>query len=271
MSSYQYDLNDFLKFSEKLTNFSVFRLRGTGVAELYFKTVANIVGSDIMNSLLETFNEIESTVMDEVQKISPKDPHNYILDVDTKLDAKYKTFDEAPFDDSATVYLRKINDSYYLRIIDKKAKIIFGQTGKAEFFPDKDLAQEIIAAATDRKSLPDLEAQYKFMRKVVDITLGQTLFHKSFRSKILSDDKLGPVTRSTIKLWFIGTWYQLPMSWRERYGMSELDKTFIPSPTAYIEGLLWPSIGAHPPGAKAPGYGTWTGAPDIPNFQVPVS
>lgn len=87
---------------------------------------------------------------------------------------------------------------------------------------------------------------------------------KYLRSDILSDTKLGPVARNIIKLWFIGTWYQLPSSWRENFGISEQDTTFIPSPTAYVEGLLWPTIGAHPPGAKAPGYGTWTKAPQIP-------
>lgn len=84
------------------------------------------------------------------------------------------------------------------------------------------------------------------------------------RSAILSDEKLGPVARNLIKLWYIGTWYQLPGSWHERFGLAGDDKTFIPSPSSYVEGLLWTAIGAHPPGAKAPGYGTWTGPPVIP-------
>lgn len=152
-----HDLNDFLALSKVLTAFSVFQLRGTGVADLYFETVTNIVGSDTMNELLHTFRELES---------------------------------------------------------------------KAGAQPD--------------------------------------LMDKYLRADILSDVKLGPVTRNIIKLWFIGTWYSLPQSWQERFGISERDKTFIPSPTAYVEGLLWPAIGAHPPGAKAPGYGTWTNAPHIP-------
>lgn len=83
------------------------------------------------------------------------------------------------------------------------------------------------------------------------------------RAAILSDEKLGPVARNLIKLWYIGTWYQLPGSWHERFGLAGDDKTFIPSPSSYVEGLLWTAIGAHPPGAKAPGYGTWTGPPVI--------
>lgn len=84
------------------------------------------------------------------------------------------------------------------------------------------------------------------------------------RTAILSDEKLGPVARNLIKLWYIGTWYQLPGAWHERFGLAGDDKTFIPSPSSYVEGLLWTAIGAHPPGAKAPGYGTWTGPPVIP-------
>ena len=87
---------------------------------------------------------------------------------------------------------------------------------------------------------------------------------KGVRGAILSDEKLGPLARNLIKLWYIGTWYQLPGSWRERFGVAAEDKTFIPSPSSYVEGLLWTAIGAHPPGAKAPGYGTWTEPPVIP-------
>jgi len=90
------------------------------------------------------------------------------------------------------------------------------------------------------------------------------LFDKKLRAEILSDEKLGPIARNIIKLWYVGTWYQLPQAWRESFGAMDGDKDFIPSPTSYVEGLLWPAIGAHPPGAKAPGYGTWGDPPQIP-------
>jgi hypothetical protein len=88
--------------------------------------------------------------------------------------------------------------------------------------------------------------------------------NRAFRAKILGDEKLGPIARNVIKLWFVGTWYQLPYNWTQKFGINENDKTFVVSPNAYIEGLLWPTIGAHPMGAKAPGYGTWSAPPDIP-------
>ena len=30
------------------------------------------------------------------------------------------------------------------------------------------------------------------------------------RARILSDPLLGPIARNVIKMWFVGTWYQLP-------------------------------------------------------------
>lgn len=81
------------------------------------------------------------------------------------------------------------------------------------------------------------------------------------RRHILSHEKLGPVARALIKLWYVGTWYELPVEWRERYGESESDRTFVPSAGSYTEGLLWPTIGANPPGAKALGYGMWAMPP----------
>jgi hypothetical protein len=84
------------------------------------------------------------------------------------------------------------------------------------------------------------------------------------RAEIFSDEKLGPVARNIIKLWYAGTWYELPSEWSENFGARENDGTFTASSQAYPEGLLWRAIGANPPGAKAPGYGSWAHPPVIP-------
>jgi hypothetical protein len=86
---------------------------------------------------------------------------------------------------------------------------------------------------------------------------------RGLRREVFSDACLGPVARSLVKLWYVGTWYGLPDEWREAYGESELDRTFVVSPTAYSEGLLWPAIGVNPPGAKALGYGMWATPPTV--------
>lgn len=89
---------------------------------------------------------------------------------------------------------------------------------------------------------------------------------ENLRREIFGDEKLGPIARNIIKLWYIGTWYQLPYAWTQSFGAREKDVTFVVSPAAYVEGLLWPAIGSHPPGAKAPGYGSWANAPVIPDI-----
>ncbi|MFF5469276.1 hypothetical protein [Streptomyces achromogenes] len=45
------------------------------------------------------------------------------------------------------------------------------------------------------------------------------------------------------------------------HGGPERKPLFVVSPDAYTEGLLWRAIGAHPSGAKAPGYGSWVNPP----------
>jgi hypothetical protein len=87
---------------------------------------------------------------------------------------------------------------------------------------------------------------------------------RSLRAEIMSDERLGPIARNIIKLWFVSTWYQLPAAWRTTFGAAEADITFVVSPAAYTEGLLWPAVGANPPGAKAPGYASWAEPPQIP-------
>jgi hypothetical protein len=88
----------------------------------------------------------------------------------------------------------------------------------------------------------------------------------AMRRSILGNEKVGPIARNIIKLWYVGTWFALPTVWQERFGPADADGTFVVSPTAYIEGLLWRAAGAHPPGARAPGFGSWKHPPHIPEF-----
>ena len=84
------------------------------------------------------------------------------------------------------------------------------------------------------------------------------------RRDLFSDLRLGPVARNVVKMWYLGVWYELPQTWTDAYGAQQRNVAFTVSAAAYIEGLLWPSIGANPPGAKAPGYGSWAQPPRIP-------
>lgn len=83
------------------------------------------------------------------------------------------------------------------------------------------------------------------------------------RRDVLSDDRLGPIARAIVKMWYVGTWYQMPRDWRERFGGSAEDRDHVPSPQSYTEGLLWPAVGANPAGAKPFGYGMWAKPPRV--------
>lgn len=84
---------------------------------------------------------------------------------------------------------------------------------------------------------------------------------EQIRKTLLGEEKLGPIARNLIKLWYIGIWFELPREWNERFGAIPQNTSFMVSALAYIEGLLWPAVRAHPPGAKAPGYGSWSDPP----------
>jgi len=88
-------------------------------------------------------------------------------------------------------------------------------------------------------------------------------FNDSGLEQILTSPKLEVIARNITKLWYIATWEQLPSVWHEQFGAQLNDDTFIASPQAYPEGLVWRAIGVNPPGAKAPGYGTWSETPSV--------
>jgi hypothetical protein len=99
------------------------------------------------------------------------------------------------------------------------------------------------------------------------ITVAQGELRTSrMRREVFGHEKLGPIARNIIKLWYIGIWEPLPQHWIERYGSLDTNTGFMVNESAYTEGLLWVAIGANPPGAKAPGYGSWAHPPQIPAF-----
>ncbi|ONI92259.1 hypothetical protein ALI22I_04690 [Saccharothrix sp. ALI-22-I] len=91
----------------------------------------------------------------------------------------------------------------------------------------------------------------------------RTLLDRALRHRIFSDDRLGPVARNVIKLWYAGMWYGLPPEWTDCYEARTAAETSTVTAASYQEGLLWRAIAANPPGAKAPGYGSWAQPPRI--------
>jgi hypothetical protein len=88
-------------------------------------------------------------------------------------------------------------------------------------------------------------------------------FDRALRHRVFGDDRLGPVARAVTKLWFAGMWYGLPPEWTDSFGAQTAAETSAVTAASYQEGLLWRAIGANPPGAKAPGYGSWAQPPRI--------
>jgi hypothetical protein len=76
-------------------------------------------------------------------------------------------------------------------------------------------------------------------------------------ARVMSNPDLGPVARNLIKAWYLGQWDEMPRDWRDRNGANPLDANHMVSAAAYREGLVWPTIGSHPMGAKPPGFGSW--------------
>jgi hypothetical protein len=124
-------------------------------------------------------------------------------------------------------------------------------TGQAELYFEK--IEKIVGV----KTMSDLLTTFNKVAACND----EVKMNDGLRAEILSDPKFGPIARNIILVWYVGTWYQLPNDWCEAYGQSPLDETFVMSPLAYTEGLLWPAVGAHPPGAKAPGWDSWGNEP----------
>ena len=87
--------------------------------------------------------------------------------------------------------------------------------------------------------------------------------HGQFRKRILESDRYGPVARNVMRLWYLGMWQQLPREWRNAYGATSYDTDHMVSAAAYRAGLVWPTAGAHPMGARQPGFGSWTEPPTL--------
>jgi len=95
----------------------------------------------------------------------------------------------------------------------------------------------------------------------------------AIKATIWASPKLGPVVQSLVRLWYYGKWNPLSAQWQETYRWDRPDPNASPvtvTPQAYVEGLVWTAIGAHPPGAKPPGHGSWAYPPALAPTVVPI-
>ena len=84
---------------------------------------------------------------------------------------------------------------------------------------------------------------------------------------MLADARWQPVAQNLIRMWYVGQWQCLPPSWaHDNFDAAALkdydpfgrDANRVISAAAFREGLVWRAIGTNPPGAKQPGFASWT-------------
>jgi hypothetical protein len=128
------------------------------------------------------------------------------------------------------------------------------------------VADSYLRAAESRIGAESVEALLLAYGAIAKATVGDPAAREArVRRDILGDERLGPIARAILKLWYYGTWYALPEAWHQKYGPAPDDTTYVVSAAGYVEGLLWRAIGAHPAGAKAPGFGSWAYPPVFPD------
>ena len=88
---------------------------------------------------------------------------------------------------------------------------------------------------------------------------------------VFGDPRLGPIARNIIKMWYVGTWYELPSAWTDAYGARQSNTMFTVSPAAYTEGLAVAGDRRQPAGREGPGYGSWAQPPRIPAVDGPAT
>lgn len=70
------------------------------------------------------------------------------------------------------------------------------------------------------------------------------IIKEKIATRLLPDSLFGGLAKGIITMWYMGSW-----------GGN------IISPQTYVQGLVWGVAGTHPPGAKQPGYGSWSKLP----------
>jgi hypothetical protein len=87
---------------------------------------------------------------------------------------------------------------------------------------------------------------------------------REVEQQILNDPTMGPVARRIIRLWYLGIWYNAEPPDPTKGGK-------VISMNAYIRGLAWDAIQAHPMGYSEMSFGYWAAPPKMPNASASQS
>ncbi len=99
----------------------------------------------------------------------------------------------------------------------------------------------------------ELDSFYAEFEKVFTYNVTDEAIDRAVADSIMPKESFGGLANAIITLWYLGQW---------TCGEGEKAKTYIPTPEAYQQGLIWLIGQTHPPGAKQPGYGSWATTPD---------
>jgi hypothetical protein len=87
-------------------------------------------------------------------------------------------------------------------------------------------------------------------------------------NEIMADtERLGPVAKNIVSMWYLGNWLKLPDCWWRRHrphSPAALNVTRVISAEAYVGGLVWKAMKVNPMGAYGPGFGSWARPPEVP-------
>lgn len=101
-------------------------------------------------------------------------------------------------------------------------------------------------------------------RKIIALK-DQTGINAAIKNNLLAGE-LEDLTKNVIKMWYLGNWY--PLIWNgESWEPKPKTLPEVISVNSYKEGLVWKAVETHPPGAKQPGFGSWSKPPHNPLNQ----
>jgi hypothetical protein len=80
---------------------------------------------------------------------------------------------------------------------------------------------------------------------------GHPDFEEQIRTRILQGIEFAQVAKNIMQLWYVGS--------ITNFNNADFStNTWVISPEAYVNSLVWEAAGSHPAGAKYPGYGSWS-------------
>jgi hypothetical protein len=107
----------------------------------------------------------------------------------------------------------------------------------------------------DRQDQPDELERLAAVARELDrlaASRGEVAVQAAIRQHLMEDAAMRPLAANIIRMWYTGSWLADP---------ENPSSIKVISPQAYQEGLVWKVAHSHPPGAKAPGFGTWSELP----------